>query len=273
MPTFDDYIEGVCRYIELLQEQDRPAKSFCFPSDPEQLREGLPVQIGVKANQGIILRGDTFLELGNPEMGSASHLLWTTNPSLLSDGKMTLIGPDIPESEGGSLPFGQVLLLAGPELTPADHERLKGAQHVGDHIDGYMVRSTSDHIWSRVSKEAGAKGFDFATLGRALMNLVKSKVSTVSAMEVIFITSSKKDVKGLDLIVSETQSIGREMIKETWKERGFDIDCEVDCASCHDQEVCDDIRDIIHDTSSDEESDELRVVDNPLAQVNAESAR
>jgi CO dehydrogenase/acetyl-CoA synthase beta subunit len=271
MPTFDEFIEGVSRYAELLQEQDRPSKSFCFPSDAEQLREGLPVQIGVNANRGIILRGDTFAELGNPEMGSASHLLWTTDPSRVTDGKMTLIGPDIPESEGGSLPFGQVLLLAGPKLTAADHERLKAAQHVGDHIDGYMLRSTSEHIWARVSKEAGAKGFDFETLGRALMSLVKSKAPSVSAMEILFITSSKKDVKGLDLIVSETRSIGREMIKETWKERGFDVDCEVDCASCHDQEVCDDIRDIVHTTSSDEESDELRVVDNPVDQVNAES--
>jgi CO dehydrogenase/acetyl-CoA synthase beta subunit len=122
-----------------------------------------------------------------------------------------------------------------------------------------------------VSKEAGAKGFDFETLARALMSLVKSKVPSVSSMEILFITSSKKDVKGLDLIVSETRSIGREMIKETWKERGFDIDCEVDCASCHDQEVCDDIRDIVHSTSSDDESDELPVVDNPADQVSAES--
>jgi hypothetical protein len=104
------------------------------------------------------------------------------------------------------------------------------------------------------------------------MSLVKSKVPSVTAMEVLFITSSKKDVKGLDLIVSETRSIGREMIKETWKERGFDIDCEVDCSSCHDQEVCDDIRDIVQSTSSDDESDELRVVDNPVEQANAENA-
>ncbi len=273
MPTFDDYIEGVCRYVELLQAQGRPSKSFCFPGDPEQLCEGLPVQIGAKANQGIILRGDTFLELGNPEQGSSSHLLWTTDPSLLEDGKITLIGPNIPESEGGSLPFGQVLLLAGPELTPADHEHLRDAQHVGDQIDGYMVRSTSDHIWSRVSKEAGAKGFDLQTLGRAMMSFLKSKVPAVTTVEVLFITSTKEDVKGLDGIVNETRSIGREMIKETWKARGFDLDCEVDCASCHDQDVCDDIRDIAHITSSGEEADELRVVDNPLARVNAESAR
>ncbi|MBW2713477.1 MAG: hypothetical protein JRC77_06965, partial [Deltaproteobacteria bacterium] len=229
-----------------------------------------PVKIGVKANRGIILRGDTFLELGNPEQGSTSHLLWTTRPSMLSDGKMTLIGPDIPESQGGSLPFGQVLLVAGPNLTAADHERLRDAQHVGDHIDGYMVRSTSDHIWSRVSKEAGTKGFDFETLGRALMSLVKSKVSAVTRMEVLFITSSKQDVKRLDPIVQETRSIGREMIKETWKERGFDIDCEIDCASCHDQEVCDDIRDIVHTSTPEEQSDdELPVVDDPATHARA----
>ena len=72
---------------------------------------------------GIILRGDTFVELGNPEPGSCAFLLWTDNPSLVRDGKITLIGPDIQESPGASLPFAQVLMVGGTGLGREEHER------------------------------------------------------------------------------------------------------------------------------------------------------
>ncbi len=77
------------------------------------LKKGLPVSVGPKASSGIILRGDTFVELGNPDIGSSAFVLWTDKTTLIRDGSITLIGPDIPESAGASLPFGQVLMVGG----------------------------------------------------------------------------------------------------------------------------------------------------------------
>jgi CO dehydrogenase/acetyl-CoA synthase beta subunit len=136
-------------------------------------------------------------------------------------------------------------MVGGDELDQEDHEKLQQAQHVADQIEGYMVRSASQNLWSRISRNAAAKGFDFETLGRALMDLVKTGAPAVSAVEVLFVTTSKDDVKQLDGIVSGVREIGREILKETWKARGYDLDCDLDCASCQDQEVCDDIRDVI----------------------------
>ena len=218
---------------------------FDRPGSAEELREGLPIAVGPNANPGIVLRSDTFVELGNPQAGSCAALLWTDRPALIRDGRITLFGPNIQESAEGSLPFGQILMVAGEGLAEEDHEKLQQAQHVADQIEGYMVRSASQNLWSRVSRDAAARGFDFETLGRALMSLVRSGAPAVSAIEVLFVTTSKEDVKRLDEAVSGVREVGREILKETWKARGYDLDCDFDCESCKDQEVCDEIRDVI----------------------------
>jgi CO dehydrogenase/acetyl-CoA synthase beta subunit len=245
MAVFDSYIEKVASYAQEIRSQGSPVREFDCSGPPEKLRHGLPMAVGPNANPGIILRGDTFLELGNPEAGSCSILLWTDDPSRVRDGRITLLGPDIPESADASLPFGQVLVVAGEGLTPEDHEKLQQAQHVSDQIEGYMVRSSSANLWSRVSKDVAAKGLDFESLGRALMSLVKSGASGVSAVELLFVTTSKQDVKHLDAVASQVKTLGSEMVKETWKAKGYDLDCDLDCSSCSDRPVCDEIRDVI----------------------------
>jgi len=242
MATFDEYIGKVAEYAGALRAAGGPVQEFDCGGSPEELRAGLPVKVGSGANPGIILRSDT---LGNPAAGSCSLLLWTNDPARLRDGRIALFGPGIQESAGTSLPFGQVLIAAGEDLEAEDHETLQQAQHVSDQIEGYMVRTTSENVWGRVSNDAGARGFDFETLGRALMSLVKAEVPGVSAMEVVFVTSSKEDVTRLGEIAAKVKQVGGEILRETWKARGYDMDCDFDCESCIDQSVCDDIRDVI----------------------------
>jgi CO dehydrogenase/acetyl-CoA synthase beta subunit len=245
MAAFDRYIEDVLGFSESLQQRGAAFKQFDCPQPPEELRDALPIEIGPGANPGIILRSDTFLELGNPTAGSCSYLLWTDEPSRIRDGRISVFGPDIPESEGASLPFGQVLMLAGEGLLPKDHERLQQVPIVGDRIEGYMVRSAAENVWSRVSRDVAARGFDFEMLGKSLLCLVKSGTAGITAMEVVFVTSSKDDVLELSSVAASSRSVGSEILKETWKARGYDVDCDYDCASCNDAEVCDDIRDVL----------------------------
>lgn len=249
MAVFDGYIKSVLDFARALPAGGSAGEEYSCRETPEQIRAELPIRVGRGANPGIIMRGDTFVELGNPAQGSCSHLLWTDSPSLIEDGRIRLIGPDICESGGQSLPFGQVLILAGEGLRPADHERLQRVPIVGDQIEGYMVRSTSDHLWSRVSRDAATRGFDFEMLGRALIALAKEGAPGVTAMEVLFVTSSSQDVKQLGDVASEVKAVGSELLKEEWKARGYDVDCDFDCASCHDEEVCDDIREVLVDVN------------------------
>ncbi len=249
MGGFDSYIGELRDSVESLQGE-HATREFCWPGSTGALVDDLCVRVGPGANRGIILRGDTFVELGNPVAGSVAMVLWSDDPSLVVDGRVTLVGPDIPESEGGSLPFGQVLLVAGPSLSAADHGALSQSQHVADEIDGYMLRSTPDHVWGRVSRESAARGFDFETLGRALLYLLKSAESRVTAAEALFVTASKPDVQAFADLAVRSRETGSEMVKEVWKEQGFDVDCQLDCHSCSDEPVCDDIREVIATTKA-----------------------
>ncbi len=248
MSVYDAYVPRISDYIADLRARGRQVREYHCPADPAQLQQGLPIRVGPGASQGIILRGDTFMEMGNPEAGSAAFLLWTEKPSLVNSGRITLIGPDIPESPDASLPFGQVLIVGGSGLTEKDHQSLEHTQFVADRIEGYMIRSVAQVIWSRVRKETAAKGFRFETLGRALMSIFKTDVPAVEAMEILFVTSSRDDLEPLSTIGAQVNKIFKSMLREDWKSRGYDIyECAsgYDCKSCPDQPVCDDIREVI----------------------------
>ena len=250
MALFDAYIQKLAEYQQELQGKGRQVKEIVCPTTISELEEGLPIRIGPKASSGVILRGDTFVELGNPEAGSSSLILWTDNTKLIRDGSVTLIGSDIPESAGGSLPFGQVLMVGGADLGKEEHALLEGNQYIADQIEGYMLKSIPQHMWSRVSVDAAGKGFNFGILGRALMAIFRSTVPKIEAMEVMFITSSKEDLQVLDNIGEQIREISSNITKETWKAKGYDLDeieCTLgwDCRSCEYKPVCDDIRTVV----------------------------
>lgn len=231
-----------------MQAGGKQVRTFDCPGGPERLLKGLPVRVGPGAGSGIVLRGDTFAEFGSPEAGSCAFPLWTNNASLVKDGRITLIGPDILESKGASLPFGQILLAAGGKLSEKEHSVLDESQYVSDQIEGYMVKSTPGRMWTRISNNAAEKGFGFEALGKAFMAIYKSRASQIETMEVVFVTSSKEDVSRLDEIAEQVKKISKDIIRETWLARGYDIlECTLgwDCGSCPDKSVCDDIKTLI----------------------------
>ncbi len=251
MSRYDEYIKKVEKYL-----QGRQMREFICPHSVDELKEDLPVQMGPGSNPGIILRSDMYVELGNPTEGSTGFILWTEDTSMVRDGRITFIGPDIPDLKGASVPFGQVVMLAGEKLDDEVQEKIEEYQHISDELEGYMVRSSSQSIWGRVSKDSVAKGFNMETLGKALMINMKSNVPEIEAMEVVFVTSNKDDVKQLGEIAVEVDDIRKEIIKSVWKERGYDLDCDLDCNSCESKITCDDIRDIIRSKGQKEKAEE-----------------
>ena len=217
MMVFDAYIKKMAAFISDMAAKCRLVKFVTVPESVPALKDGMCIKVGPGANPGIILRSDTFLELGNPAAGSAAFFLFTGDNTLVKNGRITVIGPDIPESEGASLPFGQVLIIGGESLSAKDYDTLTYAGFIGDMIEGYMVRSFTQNIWSRVSKDAAGKGFSLEALGRALMALYKSGNSKIEVMEAIFITSGKKDLKKIDEIAVQVQKITKELARQTWK--------------------------------------------------------
>src|SRR5512136_387532 len=112
----------------------------------------------------LILKEDTAVELGGPATAGTTFLLWTDDVSLVSDGRVTLIGPDISETTGKVLPFGQVTLIAGSSLNKQLQPSLERALRDAEAVPGYVVRSTGGRIWSRVSYQARDQGFSLRQL-------------------------------------------------------------------------------------------------------------
>ncbi len=241
MTLLDDQICKVPEYVEELRSRGRAVTV----SDAPPISVALPVAVGKGAHSGLVLRGDTWLELGNPEAGSCSCTLFTATPGLVRDGRVTVIGPDVSDACGKSLPFGQILLIGGDELQEGDCELLMHMGVIGDSIEGYMVRSSRQSVWSRISRDVALKGFTLKTLGRALRTLHKAGSCKIQAMETIFVTSSREDLERLAEIAREGQMITREIARVTWKARGVDLDCTLDCSSCADKTVCDDIKELL----------------------------
>jgi hypothetical protein len=69
--------------------------------------------------------------------------------------------------------------------------------------------------------------------------------SMIQAMEIIFVTSGKKDLKKLYETAEQVQKITKELVRKTWKVRGVDIDCISDCSICSDKPVCDEIKEVL----------------------------
>ena len=248
MSLFDTYINKLSQYTGDLRQRGRKIREIACPSSVDALLSGLPVRVGPKAGSGLVLRSDTFVELGNPEAGSASFLLWTDDPSLVNSGRVTLIGPDIPEMPGASLPFGQAIIIGGKKLGSDKHELLDRTQYVSDQIEGYMLKSMSRQTWSRISNDAAAKGFSFETLGKALMAIFKSSVPEAEAIEIVFVTTSKEDLQPLEELGEQIREISKNVSKEVWKAKGYDIECfsTFDCASCPDSTVCGEIKEMVN---------------------------
>ena len=72
MAAFGESHGKVAEYVGGDAGKGRPAAGvLTAPPRPRSSGQGLPMRVGPGANPGIILRGDTFVELGNPERAPA----------------------------------------------------------------------------------------------------------------------------------------------------------------------------------------------------------
>jgi CO dehydrogenase/acetyl-CoA synthase beta subunit len=226
---FNDDIRWLRGYIESKGTQRRDVRLLDSGKGDRRYPDFLK-----REGATIVLKEDTWLELGNPKTNSTAPVLVTDSLDLVDDGAITLIGPDIPEARG-SLPFAQILLIASNGLGDEDYRKVNSFQY-GLELDGYMIKAipSSLTIWSRVSKETAGKGFSFEVMGRAIIDRYKSAFD-IPSIEIVFVTSSKEDVEeleGLHQKVTRILKAMNKMIEET----------SFDCSSCEYLDVCGDVR-------------------------------
>lgn len=225
MGLFDQPLEYICEYIDSKYADGLAREYNSVPFVP------------LEEEPQIILSEDTGIELGKPGVASRSLILWGAGEKV-SDGRITLIGPDFSEASSSSLPFAQVIMVGGRFSDEYDCYRDLRDAIYGLRLKGYMVRvfPRRHSIWCRISREALSSGFSAELLGGSLIQTVKG-LSFVDAAEVLLVTSSKEDVEGLapasNLVLDIVEALAK-----MYEELNFD------CASCEYADVCNNVSEL-----------------------------
>lgn len=222
MNLFDNTIREIDSFISSRQTQTLDKLvNFSWPS-------------GKSSN--IILHDDCALELGSPKTESVSALLFTDDISLVTDSRISLAGPDIRDLSG-IIPYGRVAVVAVDGLSAENaYERYREMEDIRFRLDlkGYMLRAASQYMreWARISREAHKRGFGFSILASALINGFKI-LPYVKAVEMIFVTSSIKDVRELKTILEPAGKIIGAMNKMA-------NEMDLECDECDYKDICSD---------------------------------
>ena len=208
--------------------QGAPGKTFLYDDT------GSPWPTGGKNN--IVLLQDTGVELGNPRQESLSLILWTDGPSRIQDGRITVIGPDLPESRGKSLPFAKIVMATVHgfnESNTCDRWQEMDLLRFDIDLAGYMMRAVSQYQreWSRVSRGALEKGVSFKILGSALLDRMKAK-EYIDGVEILFVTESPGAIRELRKVADGAMAIIGALNR-------MNEEIEADCTACDYRVVCD----------------------------------
>jgi CO dehydrogenase/acetyl-CoA synthase beta subunit len=244
MDIFDDCIKEVRDWF---RRKEYAGMARTFQADPIAPTPNDNGDGGNAANgPGIIFKEDTAIELGHPSVGSCAAVLTTRDASLVEGARITLVGPDIAETDEKMLPFAQIAVGCcerEPEEACSEMDRIL---HVSARMTGYMLRSVPDMIWARVSKDAVGSGFSLKTLGSRLIASANAEGPGISGIEMFFATGSRSDVAELGEIVAPARDkLTKIKMFGRGEDGSYQCDTTLDCIVCPEKSVCDTIRDVI----------------------------
>jgi CO dehydrogenase/acetyl-CoA synthase beta subunit len=244
MDIFDDTIKEIKTWSQEIQDEVK-ARRYEGPAPVKKSATSSTLK-RKHLNPTIILKEDTHLELGHPSVGSCSAALATRDSSLIENGLITLIGPDVPEMEEPRNPFAQIALAYCQGDVKDISQSMDRQLHRSAQSDEYMIRSVPHLIWARVSKEAAASGFSLFDLGRRLLKGLWSECEGVTGAEIIFVTTSREHVSVVEDIVKVARAKLQKILSFEMKDDDtYECTAVNDCEECPEQVVCDNIRDVI----------------------------
>jgi len=237
---FDDVINDLKSWF---QQKEATGETKHYQLSADEIRNE-PDQNG--GQSGIILKEDTLLELGHPSVGSLNASLTTNESSLIDNGHITVIGPEISEMQGRQLPFAQIAVGSCQEQVNDLPFLMDRALHTSAQTDEYMVRTQPGAIWARLSKSAATSGFSFEQLGKRLIQSLLHKIDSLEHLELFFVTGHKSDIGELTEIIAPAKTRLNKLKTFARTDDGeYECSTDLDCDDCSEQEVCDTIRDVI----------------------------
>ena len=207
-------------------------------------------KIGVEldAFKEVILQEETGIELGGMNKESFLLIYPMKEKSLVRDGNITLIGPEINSIKQKSIDFGILLLISIKEQSSQKLKQLNSFTFISSSIEGFSIRSVPRRFWSRISTKVLNKGFSFQLLANAILHLYRTKFTNIiEAIEIILINSYPDIIENFLKVSSElTLKLKENWLKklDDWKKR-IDCDYEWGCEICPYQIECYEIKKVM----------------------------
>ncbi len=222
MELFKEPIEQLQGYLTDADSRGVLKSSYCgsFPPWPQE--------------SSLVMQDDTALELGGAE-GSLSIILWTEQDNIIHPGRISLVGPDLTETEKSKLSLTQIILVHG--AFKDEYETYQALQDLifATCLKYISVRFWPDRqkVWYRVSKKALESGFNLKRCGCTLLNQLEG-LPAVKGAEIIMSTEQLKSQPLLGQAAAKTREIMEALIK-IHEELNFD------CDNCDYREVCNEV--------------------------------
>ncbi len=147
-----------------------------------------------------IRKEEMFVEFGGGR-SPAFELLVTRPHGEVTDGKVTLIGPDVDQlTEGSAVPLGIIIEVAGKQMK-SDYEPVleRRIHNFINYGEGSWHVAQRDLIWVRITKEAVANNLKITDLGKLLAAKFRMDFeSLLEAVQVTLITDKDAVTRALE---------------------------------------------------------------------------
>lgn len=187
----------------------------------------------------LVLGRDAAYELGGGANPAANFTCVTTDPALVTEDRVILVGPDLGEIRS-DVPFTRLVFLHVNNISGDDQEAfrtIRDMEFVKYHVhpEGYMMRVSpeSQREQVRVSRQALRKGISFRAVGSAFIKKYKEN-ELIDHVTVAFVTGDKELCKKLTDTARKVDTI-------TMTLNHIMDGLSTDCSVCSFKQVCDEV--------------------------------
>ena len=119
----------IARAHSIVKEWGDAVRVYRAPFVDDEGRQAFMRRAGMGPRKGgrasIVPADECAVELGAPGKANVNIVLWTTDPKIVNDGEIRLLGPDIAVKEKVSWPYAQLVIVALD-----DYQSLKEAAYL-----------------------------------------------------------------------------------------------------------------------------------------------
>lgn len=153
--------------------------------------EHIPVEVGLVHEGERVRKNDMQIELGGPEEKEKFEIVRVRPADQITDGAITIIGPDLSSMEEGKhYPLGILVEIAGAKVEPDLEGVVERRIHeYCNYIEGFMHLNQRYDIWMRLSKKSYKKGLtSFRLVGEVMQELFRNELPIIEKIQISFIT-------------------------------------------------------------------------------------